>query len=217
MAATTTRTRKTAAKSDEAKIEAVKEDTPKQQEPPKQPEPVKANETINVIEVNDRLATINIKGKEYVPVNQRVLGFRSLWPIGKIITEIIRDDGESCLIKASIYDDRSHLLATGHAAEDKKSGKINATSYIENCETSAVGRALGLLGIGIKESIASADEVQNVINNQPEPEKDKPIPATGTFTGKCRSCGKAYTFPEGTTMETLRSTPCCDRPDWVVA
>ena len=53
-----------------------------------------------------------------------------------------------------------------HAYEKEGSTFINKTSYIENCETSAVGRALGFLGIGIDGSVASADEVKTAILNQ---------------------------------------------------
>lgn len=58
------------------------------------------------------------------------------------------------------------VLGTGTAYEKEGSTFINKTSYIENCETSAVGRALGMAGFGIDTSIASAEEVQNAIANQ---------------------------------------------------
>ncbi len=68
-------------------------------------------------------------------------------------------------MKAAVYDNGS-LLATGHAYEKETSSFINKTSFIENCETSAVGRALGMLGIGIDTSVCSAEELQNAIDNQ---------------------------------------------------
>jgi len=55
---------------------------------------------------------------------------------------------------------------TGFAHEDESKSQINRTSAIENCETSATGRALGLLGLGSESSIASAEEVQNAIHQQ---------------------------------------------------
>ena len=61
------------------------------------------------------------------------------------------------------------VVAVGHASEDKNSSYINKTSYIENCETSAIGRCLGIYGIGVCGSIASADEVINAINQQQQP------------------------------------------------
>ena len=69
-------------------------------------------------------------------------------------------------MKTTITDENGKILATGMAQEKETSSYINKTSYIENCETSAVGRALGMLGIGSDEQMASAEEVANAINNQ---------------------------------------------------
>ena len=118
-------------------------------------------------EANKRIKFTNIKGKEYAEVPQRVSVFYYLFPNGRIITELLSDDGNRCVFKASVYRDKDDVMpaAVGHAFE-VKTGMINSTSYIENCETSAVGRALGFLGIGSETSIASADEVQNAIAQQ---------------------------------------------------
>ncbi len=112
-------------------------------------------------EVNELLSRTNIKGREYIDVSQRIQGFWELFPNGRIVTEELEDNGQRCKYKASIYNE-GDLLATGHAFEERK-GMINSTSYVENCETSAVGRALGILGIGSTESIASADEVNGAV------------------------------------------------------
>ena len=69
-------------------------------------------------------------------------------------------------MKSTITDDQGSILATGYAQEKESSSYINKTSFIENCETSAVGRALGFAGIGIDGSMASADELANALNNQ---------------------------------------------------
>ena len=66
---------------------------------------------------------------------------------------------------------REHVLGSGIAYEKEGSTFINKTSYIENCETSAVGRALGMAGIGINTSVASAEEVQNAIVQQDSAKK----------------------------------------------
>ena len=116
--------------------------------------------------VNLELNAIDVKGKDYVEVNTRVDGFRKLYPEGAITTEIISLEDGVCVMKAKAYDDAGRLLATGTAYEKENSSFINKTSFIENCETSAVGRCLGFLGIGITTSIASAEEVQNAIQNQ---------------------------------------------------
>lgn len=116
-------------------------------------------------EVNARLRTRNIKGKEYVEVNQRILGFWELHPDGCIVTTKLADDGDRCDFLAEVYVD-GQVKATGHAYEVRTASNVNKTSYVENCETSAVGRALGMLGIGSTESIASAEEVEAAIAQQ---------------------------------------------------
>ena len=124
---------------------------------------------MNRNEVNAALKRTRIKGKEYVEVNQRILGFWELFPDGRIVTQMISDDGERCVFKASILVD-DVIAATGHAFECKSSSPVNKTSYIENCETSAIGRALGILGIGCTDSIASAEEVAAAIEQQERPD-----------------------------------------------
>lgn len=114
---------------------------------------------------NTKLQTLSIKGKDYVQVTERVKAFRDLCPDGSITTEIISMDGEMVIIKATVTDGEK-VLATGLAYEKESSSYINKTSYIENCETSAVGRALGFCGIGIDASMASAEELVNAISQQ---------------------------------------------------
>ena len=77
-------------------------------------------------------------------------------------------DGTQCLCKCTITNPSGEVIAQGHAHEVQVSSNINKTSYIENCETSAVGRALAMLGIGIDTSIASANEVTEAIAKQEE-------------------------------------------------
>ena len=117
-------------------------------------------------EINKNLQAIDVKGKPYVEVNKRVLAFRSIEPNGSIETEIVSNQDGICTIKATVKNSEGRVLATGFAYEKESSTFINKTSYIENCETSAVGRALGFLGIGIESSIASAEEVANAIHKQ---------------------------------------------------
>lgn len=120
------------------------------------------------------MKTINIKGKEYVQVNERIGYFHSQKKYDKWGIETIKIKDEVCQTKkdrlvqfrAVIFDESKMIRATGHAEEYMGSSYINKTSFIENCETSAIGRALGLLGIGIDTSIASAEEVSNAIANQ---------------------------------------------------
>lgn len=112
------------------------------------------------------MKTISIKGKEYVPVTERVKEFRRQYPDFKLITEIVHYDDNSVIMVAKIYDQDGKMVANGHAQEDRNASNINKTSYVENCETSAVGRAIGMLGIGIDASMASAEEVANAVDRQ---------------------------------------------------
>jgi hypothetical protein len=116
--------------------------------------------------VNDTINKIDVKGKGYAQVNDRVKAFRQLCPMGTIETEIIALDGGVVTMKATVTDDEGHILGTGMAQEKESSSFINKTSFIENCETSAVGRALGFAGIGVDGSMASAEEVANAMLNQ---------------------------------------------------
>jgi len=71
---------------------------------------------------------------------------------------------------------KGKILAQGIAQEEKASSYINKSSYVENCETSAWGRALGNFGIGIDTSVASYEEVSNAILNQDTTTPKKPQP-----------------------------------------
>lgn len=115
---------------------------------------------------NETIKTTDIKGKDYAEVNQRIKAFRMVYPQGSIQTEMVSNQDGVCIFKAIVSDENGCLLGTGTAYEKENSSFINKTSYIENCETSAVGRALGMAGFGIDVSVASAEEVANAINNQ---------------------------------------------------
>ena len=115
-----------------------------------------------------KFKTTNIRGKQYVEVNERIKYLRQEDSIKNysVITELTHFDSELVVFKCIIADENQRVIATGHAHEDRSSSNINKTSYVENCETSAVGRALAMLGIGIDASIASANEVETAIAQQ---------------------------------------------------
>lgn len=124
---------------------------------------------------SDGILTTNIKGKEYAAVNGRINAFRRLFPQGFITTEIVSLEAGVVVMKASCgyYEDgQAVVLGTGMAYEREGSSNINKTSYIENCETSAVGRALGMAGLGINTAVASSEEVQNAIKQQEDIAED---------------------------------------------
>lgn len=124
----------------------------------------------DIQKANALITTTNIKGKEYAEVNQRIKAFRAVFPDGFIETYLISDENGIAVFKAEVgfFDETGfkRILGTGTAYEKESGSFINKTSYIENCETSAVGRALGMAGFGIDTSIASAEEVGNAMLNQ---------------------------------------------------
>ena len=114
----------------------------------------------------NKLKTVNIKGKEYVTVNERLKYFREHFKGYSLTSEITHLNENGVIIKATIKNAEGVEVATGYAHEKQGSSFINKTSFIENCETSCWGRCLGNIGIGLDQSVASADEVANAIKNQ---------------------------------------------------
>lgn len=112
-----------------------------------------------------KLQTINIKGKNYVTVNERIKYFNEHFPKWRMESHFPIIEANQCMCEVKIFDENNNQVRNAHAHEVKE-GHINSTSMYENCETSAVGRALGMLGIGIDTSVASADEVRMAIEQQ---------------------------------------------------
>tara|TARA_R100000963_G_scaffold35081_2_gene31773 strand:- start:2755 stop:3243 length:489 start_codon:yes stop_codon:yes gene_type:complete len=120
------------------------------------------------------MKSVNIKGKEYITVNERLIYFRSQpnfkgWRISEDIVSLDEKEG---VFKVTIINPEGFEVAIAHAQEYRDSSYINKTSFVENGFTSALGRALGYLGIGINTAIASAEEVETAINNQPTNDKE---------------------------------------------
>ena len=118
-----------------------------------------------------KIHTIDIKGKKYATVDSRVEFFREKFPTYSLETTYPVLDMERgiCVCRAIVKDDTGRIVADGFAHEwqSKPGSMVNKTSYIENAQTSAVGRALGFMGIGINGvGIATADEVQTAIAHQ---------------------------------------------------
>ena len=122
----------------------------------------------DIQKVNAEISTVDLKGKAYAMVSERVTAFRKLFPTGFIVTDIVEHDGTTVLMQTKVgyYTEENEpvTLATGYAQEVRGKGMVNGTSYIENCETSSVGRALGMLGLGINGGgICSAEELTNAL------------------------------------------------------
>jgi hypothetical protein len=101
---------------------------------------------------------------DYAEVAERLPLFWKDCPRGRIITEIVVDDGERIVIKASLfptYEDH-HPSTTGFAEEIRGSSMVNKTSALENCETSAIGRALANYQYQGSKKRASLEEMVKV-------------------------------------------------------
>jgi Holliday junction resolvasome RuvABC DNA-binding subunit len=108
--------------------------------------------------------------EDYVPVAERLEKFYERFPDGRITTSIVEHNLESgfVLMRAEVYrsPDDAAPAATGHAFEVRGESYVNKTSYIENAETSSVGRALAMLGFEVKRGIASREELQKTTRMQ---------------------------------------------------
>jgi hypothetical protein len=102
--------------------------------------------------------------EDYVTVAERIEQFYAAYPQGRLLTSIIEHDREAgfVLIRAEAYRNAEDIMpaSTGHAFEVRGEGYVNKTSYLENCETSSVGRALALLGFEVRRGIASREEME---------------------------------------------------------
>ena len=128
--------------------------------------------------VNGEINMIDLKGKDYAMVPERVTAFRKIFPDGFIETQMVSSSPDGKIVifeaRAGYYreDGTKVLLATGHAREVQGQGLVNSTSHVENCETGAVGRALGMIGLGLNGGgICSAEELVNAVVGQKQIEE----------------------------------------------
>ena len=129
------------------------------------------------MKIMSKQGIVNIHGKQYKTVALRVNEFREVNQDFGLETELV-SNAEFVIMKATIKDELGRVIATGYAEEKRGSTMINKTSALENCETSAIGRALAAFGLA-GEEYASADEVANAIHQQQAPQQqsnddDKP-------------------------------------------
>jgi pyruvate/2-oxoglutarate dehydrogenase complex dihydrolipoamide acyltransferase (E2) component len=107
---------------------------------------------------------------EYITVHERIEKFYAKWPTGRILTSIVEHNAETgfVLVRAEIYreQDDASPAATGHAYELRSAGHVQQGSYVEVGETSAVGRALALLGFEVRRGVASREEVERGAKKQ---------------------------------------------------
>lgn len=140
----------------------------------------KANSEINYMKIKRKNnETGKISTKPYAEVHERVKAYRKVYPQGGIIPEMIKYDENICIYKCKITDEVGAILAQATASEkivgNAKKDYINITNMIENCETSAVGRALGFAGFGVDTAIASAEEIKNADSKREQKKASDPM------------------------------------------
>jgi len=142
---------------------------------------------------------VNISGKSYVLVSDRIIYFNENYPNGSITTEYVEQD-ERVTFKATVIPDveKPTRVFNAYSQAVWGVGMVNKTSALENAETSAIGRALGFMGIGVIESIASADEIN----------KAKQTEKVQSGLGKCSKCGSSMKLSQ-------KGTAYCSAKCWM--
>ena len=112
---------------------------------------------------------VKIGGKDYQTVAYRIKKMRADHRDWQIHTELLVHDAERVVFRAEVADASGVTIATGHAEEFRAQGRINATSALENAESSAIGRALAHAG-WLGSDIASADEMLSPKMQAPKPD-----------------------------------------------
>lgn len=124
----------------------------------------------DIEKANSLIKTIQLKGKEYAEVKERVIAFRRVHPLGQIITEPSFTENY-VIFEAIAFDGDGKMLSKGHARE-----YLKKEFAMELAESSAIGRCLGFCGYGISTSIASAEDIENMDKNKPiEIFDEKPV------------------------------------------
>jgi hypothetical protein len=125
---------------------------------------------------------------DYQPVEERNAQFWAKYPEGRLLTEMVFDDGQRCVFRCEAYknSEDARPAATGHAEEHVTTRGVNSTSALENCETSAEGRALARLGFAPKGARPSREEMEKAQRRQPREEsapqqrQAEPTPTAGS-------------------------------------
>lgn len=146
---------------------------------------------------------ISIKGKDYVQVSDRVIFFNETYPKGSIGTKLISQPGDAMvIIKAVVTPDVSipNRIFTGYSQAKWGDGLVNKNAALENAETSAVGRALAMMGIGVIETIASVDEMNKagVSNGASKPIYQTDEERMEFKDAKCTKCGSPMNISKST-------------------
>jgi hypothetical protein len=124
------------------------------------------------------MKAIKIKGRDYITVNERLKHFRldDTYKGWNIIEDVAEINSNEIIVTVTIVDADGMLRSKASSQEYRDSSMINKTSFLENAATSALGRALGYLGIGIDTSIASAEEMNSSLNREQYIKKVEQVP-----------------------------------------
>ena len=160
---------------------------------------------------------IDIKGKQYVLVSDRIIYFNETYPNGSIETKLISEPNSDIVtVKAIVTPDETafkdgHDMRrgfTGYSQAVKGAGFINKTAALENAETSAVGRALAMMGIGVIDSVASVDEINKAQGTDPDLAKAKSEVLYALISADIKGFDKQVEFIESvlqkTTIDSVR-------------
>lgn len=134
----------------------------------------------------------------YEPVENRIRSFFDKWPSGRIITDLVESSNEKFIVKAFIYRETTDTLpaSTGYAEEKVGSSPVNRNSALENCETSAVGRALANLNFAPKGARPSREEMTKVASSE-----SKPLVIAGGPMARAKATEKQVTFAKSMIKE----------------
>ena len=126
----------------------------------------------------------------YETVAQRLVRWWTEYPDGRIITSIHHYDGSTIIMRAECYNNDDRLIATGYAEEVFGNSPVNKTSFLENCETSAIGRAISNSRIGHTGERASSTEMEKVNRVNSAPRSDTHGSATPKQIGFLKSLAR---------------------------
>jgi hypothetical protein len=115
-----------------------------------------------------------IHGKDYTEVRDRIPQFLASYPEGSILTEVFwhsADFDKVCIMATVKTKEVGGQMFTGLAYEERDNNvnQVNGTSWVENCETSAIGRALANMNIGVTQNRPSAEEMRKVERMKEQP------------------------------------------------